>query len=124
MRRRRVLLLVAIAVIGVVYGFIWYTRPRSTVVLRNAGPNVLRAVMIHIGDRSYPVGDVRVKESASAKVHLGGKSRIGIAFTDPAGQGKQLAVDVFTAEGQANTVTVTVKDDQVDRIENSVKPPE
>jgi hypothetical protein len=124
MRRRRVLLLVAIALIALVYGYVWFTRPRSTVTVRNAGPRVLHGVVVHIRDTSYPLGDVRVAESASAKVHLQGKEQVGIEFSDPPGQAKQLLAPATIPEGLAGTVTVTIKDDQVDKIETSAKPPE
>jgi hypothetical protein len=124
MRRRRILLLVAIALIVLVYGFVWYLRPRSTVTIRNAGPHVLHAVVIRIQDRTYSLGDVQVAESKSAKVHLGDTSRIGIEFRDAAGQTKQLFVPAPGAEGQGSTVTVVIKDDQIDKIERSTKPPE
>jgi hypothetical protein len=74
--------------------------------LLNDGPGTLRAVVVHVTGRTYPLGNLPAGARASLLVEPTGESRLEIEVADDAGGTRRLVVDVYFEPGYSEIFDV------------------
>ena len=88
------------------------------VTIQNTGSTILRSVVLHSTDKSYPVGYIAAGDSGEATIYPTRKSHLEIEFTDVDGRSKRVNAGGYFVEGMKGTIRVSIKDGTIDEIEH------
>lgn len=84
--------------------------------IRNIDRVPLRAVVVDVEGRSYPLGDFPPGWKLDVYVTPTGESDIAISFTDPAGRAKHFDVLGYFERGYTGTVDVEISAQKLERV--------
>ena len=116
--RKRWLIRTGIVVVAVALAFAVYRLTASlNVTVANEGASRMTAVVVHVADRSYPLGDIPPGGSRTVRAAPAAPGHLTMEFSAPEGRQVRLNVGGSLDPGARGTITVHVKDGNIVKVE-------
>lgn len=123
--RRLVIVATALAVIVTAcVGIVRLLPARATTLkamVTNVGRETMRDIRVTVTGRTYPLGDLSVKEARAIGVDPTGESHIVLTYVDEGGRSQSLLVDCYFEPTDSGTIAVDVADGKVVRVQQHIE---
>jgi hypothetical protein len=106
---------IAAGIVLVGGGLAWYHfRPGVRVTVENAGTEPMRAVVLHVTGRSYPIGGIAPGGCMRTIVVPTSESDLQIEFTDGRGNGRRVPVECYIEPSYRGEIRARIKDGRLE----------
>ncbi|HEV3299623.1 MAG TPA: hypothetical protein VG055_08270 [Planctomycetaceae bacterium] len=113
---------IAAGVVLVGGGLAWYHfRPGVRVTVENAGTRPMRAVVLHVAGKSYPIGAIAPGGCTGTIVVPTSESDLQIEFTDGRGNRRRVPVDCYIEPSYRGEIRARINDGRLEMTADQIQ---